>query len=265
MATDPQFVAALSHGIEILRCFSPDQPILTNSALARMAGMPRSSVSRLTYTLVKLGYLDYETDSGAYRLGLCVLPLQPAALAGMRIDEHIAPYVTELANQLDARVLLTTYENYSLTIVHGACPSPDIPTASLVGCEHPIPRRATGRACLAVSNSNEREKLLAHLAHGDEGRSAALHEESDRAVTSYRSEGYCTSLGEVRPGNNSISVMLNVPHLGRRMFLACGGPEHRIPESVLRGRVATSLMQTVANIERASARLSSRIDARASR
>lgn len=254
MATDPQFVAALSHGLDILRCFTPDKPVLANSELANMTGMPRSSVSRLTHTLVKVGYLDYDTEARAYRLGLSVLSLQPAALAGTRIVEDIAPYMAELANRLGARVLLTVYENYGLTVVQGACTNPDIPAPSFVGCRYAIPRRAMGRACIASSSGNEQEKILSHLAQGDMNRFAALHAELDRAVDSYRSRGYCTSLGEGRPGNHSISVMLNLPHLGRRLFLSCGGPAQRLPERFLYDRVAPQLMRSADEIERHSAR-----------
>ena len=82
MTADRQFVTALARGLEILDCFSPTRPLLTNGELSRLTGMASSSVSRLTHTLVKLGHLDYDADRGAYRVGLRVLSLQPAAMAG---------------------------------------------------------------------------------------------------------------------------------------------------------------------------------------
>jgi len=261
MANDPQFVTALARGMDILRCFSPEKPILTNNVISAMTGLPRSSISRLTHTLVKIGALDYDTDSRAYRLGLSMLSLQPAALAGTRMVDQVVPHMAELAQQLGARVLLTAYENFGLTVVQGACTNPDIPAPNDVGYRYAIPRRAMGRTCLASSSGHEREKILAHLAQGDQGRSETLHSELDQAVKSYRSRGYCTSLGEARPGNNSISVSLNMPHLGRRLFLSCGGPAARLPERHLHDRVAPLLMRSANEIERLSARwVSSRAD-----
>ena len=96
---------------------------------------------------------------------------------------------------------------------------------------------------------------MLHLAQGDAQKSAALHDEFDKAVRNYRNQGYCTSLGEGRPGNHSISVPLNLPHLGRRMLLSCGGPAERMSERVLRDRVAPLLMRNAAEIERTSQRL----------
>lgn len=258
MATDKQFVAALSHGLDVLRCFTPDEPLLTNSALARLTGLPRSSVSRLTHTLVKVGYLDYDTQASAYRLGLDVVSLQPAALAGARIAEDIFPHMADLAGRLRTRVLLAVYERYALTVVQRACTNPDIPAPSPIGFRYGIPRRAAGRAYLASCAVHEQEQIVAHLARGEEARSRELHGELDGARGSYRSRGYCTSLGETRPGNHSISVMLNLPHLGRRLALSCGGPADQLPERVLHDRVGPALLQAAASIEQASGRLVAR-------
>lgn len=255
LASDPQFVAALSHGLAILRCFSAEQPTLTNGALARMTGMARSSVSRLTHTLVKLGYLDYDTGTGAYRLGLCVLPLQPAALAGTRVVETAAPEMQELADRIHGRVLLTVYDSFGLTVVHGACTNPDIPAPRGVGSRYQIPRRAMGRAYIASCSGHEQEQILVHLAEGDGARWGALQEERDQALRSYRGYGYCTSLGEIRPGNHSVSTAVHLPHLGRRLMLSCGGPSELLPERMLRDRVAPLLMRSASAIEGISAKM----------
>ncbi len=255
MASDPQFVAALSHGLAILRCFSPEQSNLTNGALARMTGMARSSVSRLTHTLVKLGYLDYDTGTRAYRLGLCVLPLQPAALAGTRVVESAAPHMQELADRIHGRVLLTVYDSFGLTVVHGVCTNPDIPAPSSVGSRYQIPRRAMGRAYIASCAGHEQEQILIHLAQDDELRRRALQDELDFALRSFRGYGYCTSLGEIRPGNHSVSTTVNLPHLGRRLILSCGGPAELLPERILRDRVAPLLMNGATVIENISAKM----------
>lgn len=254
MPVDRQFIAALAHGLELLRCFTSEQPVLTNGALAQMTGMTRSLVSRLTYTLVKCGYLDYDAEARAYRLGFSVLSLQPTALSGTRIVESVMPQMQELAERLGARVLLTVYDNFGLTVVQGVCTNPDIPAPMLVGWRYAISRRAMGRTFLASTSGVEQERVLAHLAQGDSLKSELLHAELHHAVQSYRSRGFCTSLGEGRPGNNSISVALNLPHLGQRLFLSCGGPAQRLTERALNDHVAPLLMRSAAEIERSAPR-----------
>lgn len=257
MVSDPQFVAALSHGLAILQCFSAERSNLTNGELARTTGMARSSVSRLTHTLLKLGFLDYDTDTRAYRLGLSVLPFQPAALAGARVVESAAPEMQELADRVHGRVLLTVYDSFGLTVVHGVCTNPDIPAPSSVGSRYQIPRRAMGRAYIASCSQHEQEQILIHLAQGDDLKRVALQEERDYALRLYRDHGCCTSLGEIRPGNHSVSTTVHLPHLGRRLILSCGGPAELLPERVLRDRIAPLLVKSATAIERMSSRMPS--------
>ena len=56
-AEDRRFVTALARGLTLLRCFSPSDRWLAHQELARRAGLPQATVSRLTYTLTSLGYL----------------------------------------------------------------------------------------------------------------------------------------------------------------------------------------------------------------
>lgn len=249
---DRQFVVALARGLEILACFNQDKPLLTNGELARMTGMPRSSVSRLTHTLVKLGHLDYNGETGTYRIGLRVLSLQPAALAGTRMSELVD--LTDLARRVGEKVLIAVYESFGLIVVQSASANRDVP-AHPVGRRYPIPRSAMGRAYVANCSAREQQKILLHLAHGEQCQAETLRHEVDYAVSSYRSQGYCTSLGVLRPGNHSLAVTMNIPSLGRRAILACGGPAHRLTERRLHEHIAPLLMQSAAEVERASASL----------
>ena len=56
-AGDKQFATTLARGLELLHCFTPERPILGNSEMASMLKLPKATVSRLTYTLMRLGYL----------------------------------------------------------------------------------------------------------------------------------------------------------------------------------------------------------------
>ena len=54
---DRKFVTALARGLEVLRVFTPTEGLLGNGEIAERTGLPKPTVSRLTYTLTKLGYL----------------------------------------------------------------------------------------------------------------------------------------------------------------------------------------------------------------
>src|SRR3990172_12698542 len=66
---DRHFVSALARGLKVLTCFRSGDELLGNHELSRRSSLPKSTISRLTYTLTKLGYLHFAQDSVQYRVG----------------------------------------------------------------------------------------------------------------------------------------------------------------------------------------------------
>src|SRR6516165_2654986 len=56
---DRNFVIALARGFEVLRAFKPTDGMLGNQEIAARTKLPKPTVSRLTYTLTRLGYLTH--------------------------------------------------------------------------------------------------------------------------------------------------------------------------------------------------------------
>ena len=63
-----------------------------------VVSLPKSTVSRLTYTLTKLGYLHYVRESGKYRLGTATLALGSAVLGRFDVRDLARPLMQELAD-----------------------------------------------------------------------------------------------------------------------------------------------------------------------
>ena len=85
---DRMFVNALARGLEILRVFNPSYGALGNQEIARRTGIPKPTVSRLAYTLTKLGYLIYFPDTRRYQLGPAGLSLGYAILSRQRLADR---------------------------------------------------------------------------------------------------------------------------------------------------------------------------------
>ena len=82
---DRHFVTALARGLAVLSCFRFGDKFLGNQEISQRCELPRSTVSRLTTTLTRLGYLIHIEESGKYRLGTATLALGTAML--VRLDE----------------------------------------------------------------------------------------------------------------------------------------------------------------------------------
>ena len=95
---DRHFVTALARGLEVLSCFRSGDKALGNQEIAQRCRLPKSTVSRLTSTLTKLGYLIQVEESGKYRLGTATLSLGSAMLARLDVRQIARPMMQELAD-----------------------------------------------------------------------------------------------------------------------------------------------------------------------
>src|SRR2546423_6603602 len=95
---DRQFATTLARGLEVLRCFTPLEPLLGNKEISVRTGLPKPTVSRLTYTLTKLGYLRHNMRLGKYQLGSAVLSIGYPLLASMNLRQVARPLLKELAD-----------------------------------------------------------------------------------------------------------------------------------------------------------------------
>src|SRR5712672_1958764 len=68
-------MSALDNAIEILRCFSPHQPEISNADVIRLTGKPKSSTSRLLRQLRECGLLEQDALTRRYRPGLLLFEL----------------------------------------------------------------------------------------------------------------------------------------------------------------------------------------------
>ena len=69
------FSAALTRGLSILRAFTAEDASLGNQDFIERTGLPKATISRLTYTLVGLGYLTYDDSLGRYSIGPATVSL----------------------------------------------------------------------------------------------------------------------------------------------------------------------------------------------
>ncbi|KOF53011.1 IclR family transcriptional regulator, partial [Achromobacter sp. DMS1] len=122
-AQSPDFITALARGLDVLRCFRHGAGALGNLDLARLTGLPKPTISRITYTLTELGYLRYHGDTGKYSPGYGVLALGYGLLAGLEVRELAKSSMNELAAATGAAVALGAFDGDAMTYVeavHGS-------------------------------------------------------------------------------------------------------------------------------------------------
>lgn len=222
-AKDRQFVTALARGLEVLRCFRRGDVHLGNLEIAQRTGLPKPTVSRLTHTLTRLGYLSYSERLGSYQLGTGVLALGYAMLSGMEIRERARPLMQVLADHANASVGLGGRDRLSMVYLE-CCRGPGAVTLRLdVGSRVPLATSAMGRALLAVLPGRERAYLLDHIRSKFPDDYPKLERGIERGLRQVESHGFCLSLGDWQPDVHAVGVPLVTPD-DRVYALNCGGP-----------------------------------------
>lgn len=90
---NPQFIASIARGLEILRCFSATNQLLGNQEIAQLTNLPKPTVARITSTLVSLGYLKQLPNTTKYLLDVGVLALGYAALSNISARTQAYPFM----------------------------------------------------------------------------------------------------------------------------------------------------------------------------
>ncbi len=247
---DRHFVTALARGLELLACFRSGDKLLGNQELAERSKLPKSTVSRLTYTLTKLGYLQYDDQIGKYRLGTATLALGSAMLSKLDIRQLARPMMQELADFSRATVSLGMRDRLSMIYVEN-CRSQAALTLRLdVGARIPIASTAMGRAYLAEISSNERNDIFERVRELDETAWPSLHDKVMRSVDEYKTLGCCTSFGDWQPDVNAIAIAFRPSESAAPLCINCGGPAFNLSPEFLLKEVQPRLLDLVNQLRR---------------
>jgi len=246
-ASSPDFITALARGLDVLRCFRHGVAALGNLDLARLTGLPKPTISRITYTLTELGYLRYHPDTGKYSPGYGVLALGFGLLAGLEVRELAKSSMTDLARDTGGAVALGAFDGDAMTYVEA------IHGSSALYLRLPVGYRASldsamGRAYLASLPADACDDVTARL-----GPAAPPADAIVRARAELQESGCCFALGEWQSGINAVAVPFT-SITGEGVFvMSCGGPASLLPEAELRTRVGPALRAAIAGLAGSSA------------
>ncbi len=183
---------SLERGIEILRAFRPGVDTLGNGEISERAGLARSTVSRLTRTLVDSGMLDEVKLGRAYRLSAAVATLGHAARMGSPILKVLGPLMRVKSMRRKLNVGLATADRTMMVYLEFVRYSPRANLRSVVaGQQVPMELTSLGRAYLAGLPEEERERLLAQFKRRNAATIRILLSDIQKSIRSVSRNGYC--------------------------------------------------------------------------
>jgi DNA-binding IclR family transcriptional regulator len=248
-ADDRQFAATLARGLEVLHCFTPRDTQLGNAELAARTGMAKATVSRFTYTLVRLGYLRINRVSGKYQLGPAVLSLGYPLLASLNIRQIARPFMREMADFVRGSVSLGMRDRLNVVYVESSRGEAMRVQPPDVGLSYPIARTAMGRALLAAYSREDRDALINEIKVKTPDDWKAFQAQIVEGVRDYQEHGYCVSYGDLRREIHAVAVPMRPMADGTFLVFNCGVSAYLLSDGQLTGDIGPRLVSMVRSIE----------------
>jgi DNA-binding IclR family transcriptional regulator len=228
--------------------------MLGNQELAASTGLPKPTISRLTHTLTRLGYLVYLERLGKYQLGTQVLALGFAALSNMGVRDVARPLMQELADYANVPVSLGSRDRLNVVYVEH-CRSPSAVTLRLdVGSRIPLATTAMGRALLVALPEAERRYLMGYMAKREPEKWPRLQAGIEQALEEYQAHGFTLSIGDWDRDVNAVGVPFVAPDGSGILAFNCGGPGFLVSRQRLLLDLGPRLVELVRNVEAALSR-----------
>ena len=244
---DRQFITALARGLELLRCFSSKHQHLGNQELSQMTGLPKPTITRLTHTLSRLGYLKQVPNSSKFQLSVGVLSFGYSMLSNLSIRSVAHPLMKNLADYAEAAVAMATRDRLNMIYLDVVQGKGNVTMRRQVGTHLPIHLSSMGRACLAALPEDERDFLMSAIRHKHQEDWGHIKQNLEKAFQDYQDLGYCFSIGDWHKDVNSVAVPYVHEQHGLLVF-NCGGPSFLLNKEKIETDIAPRLLHMVNNI-----------------
>lgn len=246
---DRNFVTALARGLELLRAFEADETYLGNGELSKRTGIPKPSVSRLTYTLTQLGYLKYNSHLEKYQLGPGVLALGYRFFASHGIRQLARPYMQELANSTDCAIALGDVDRNAITYVEVCQGTGPLVMRLEAGSRLPVVSTAIGRAWLCGVSEARRTAFLEQLKTADPKQWEAAQGVVTKSLEDYQRYGFVFSEGDWESEISAVAVPLILEGGSEVMAINCGGASLRLTHQILTEKLGPRLKRLASTIQ----------------
>lgn len=200
-----EFVTSLARGLQVVRAFDVDHPVMTLSEVAKRTGLTRAAARRFLHTLRELGYVS--SDGRDFRLTPHVLSLGYAYLSSMSIVEIAQPFIEKISKQVSESCSMSVLDGIDIIYIARVPAKRVMSVALSIGTRLPAYNTSMGRVLLASLDSEELDNYFAackptpYTPHTVSGE-AALRD----ILAQVRADGYAAVDQELELGVRSVAV-----------------------------------------------------------
>ncbi|MEO5701899.1 MAG: IclR family transcriptional regulator [Casimicrobiaceae bacterium] len=243
------FVPGLRRGLRVLEILANEERPMSVADIAKQLDLTRSSVFRLTYTLLHMGFVEEVPGSKLLTLGPRVLNIGYAYLASKDLIEIARPEIEALRDRTSVSSHLAILDRRE--ILYLSCMQTRSGFLSTMNVGTRLPAFGTPMGWLLLSELSARE--LAALF--PESAFASLTEQTPRnlqeltqRIAASRAQGHAISHGAVEPGGSSIAAPIRDRNGHVVAALDISGPDTAFDLTVFATRDVKEVVDTARRI-----------------
>jgi DNA-binding IclR family transcriptional regulator len=153
-------LSSVANSIRLLGSFSGEEDELGITTLATRLRLAKSTVHRLATTLTSSRFLEQNSETGKYRLGLALFELGALVRRRMDVANEARPKLRELLEKTGETVQLGIVDHFSVLYVYEMESRRAIRMAAAVGARAPLHCTAVGKVLLASQPQDYVKQVL---------------------------------------------------------------------------------------------------------
>jgi DNA-binding IclR family transcriptional regulator len=246
---DNSTLMTVERGLEVLRAFRSNRAPLTNAELVRRTGLSKATVSRLTSTLIQVGFLRLVPGKREFELSIGALGIGHAYLATNDLLKAAQPLLQDLADRLDVSVALGVQDGIDMLYVDYRV-SRKVATLRLgIGSVLPMSTTSIGRAYLWGLPAAEQQRLIEEHTRRAGSQGDALEHAIRASFDELEATGTCAILGGFQRSTFGVALPVRLGREGTLMSMSCGKADVAFDLHAERERIAPALKETAARLQ----------------
>jgi DNA-binding IclR family transcriptional regulator len=241
-AGEGDVIQVVSRAFDVLRCFEGHEARLGNLEISNRCGLPRSTVSRLTHTLTRMGQLVYLPRDQKYRIGPSAVAMSASMMKGAQLRSMIRQRLQEVAEQLPGTVGFVVPDRFHLVYLQFARSATALGLHEGTGSRISMASTAAGAAYTAALAPEIGDAFIADMEREAPEAAKILRPRIEANRQMLRERGYVVACGLWSPHINGLAVPIWSPQYQTFVVITIGLLSAMYDEQRLHAEVAPLML-----------------------
>jgi DNA-binding IclR family transcriptional regulator len=218
-------IRAVERALDVLLCFSSQNPMLSMTQISELVGINKSTVHRLLATLEAKRFVDRDPITGIYRPGLRLLQMAFLTLEHNDLRRMASPFLHTLCDQHRENVNLAMLDDTEVIYLDVVESPQRVKLAAAPGERLPAFCTASGKAILAFLPEDVVKSILERGMPKRTQTTVVTQEAFFKDVRQIREQGFAISKQEFEEGINAVAAPISNHPIAS---ISIAGPAYRL-------------------------------------